>query len=387
MYFIPNVKSGRGGDSRAFTLVELLVVIAIIGVLVALLLPAVQAAREAARRMQCANHLKQLGTATHSFHDAKIHLPALRNSTDVLDMHKAEWRRDNVGFYGFYSEYGWTLLLCPYMEQSAPWDEFARFVTEQDWRSSPSDINNAEFKVMQIATLLCPSDPFGNAPHGWDVAPGRCSYRGSQGDAPVDDVDVMFRGTIGASLTWNCSETKVIGLESILDGTSNTLLFSESCISGDNATSGQPIKGGVAHQAAGVWEAPIDCFNTRGPGNTFKPGVTTGWRSDNENLGVGRAWCHTARIAALFNTILPPNGPTCTYDDYFNNGATGTASSYHPGGVNVVFADSSVRFVSETIDTGRLEENSIDLRDRGGPAKYGVWGEQGSREGGEYRTP
>ena len=98
-----NVKMERGGNFLAFTLVELLVVIAIIGILIALLLPAVQAAREAARRMQCTNHLKQVGLAVHNFHDAQQGLPP-----SVIRM----WR---PSFF---------ILILPYLEQQALWDKF-----------------------------------------------------------------------------------------------------------------------------------------------------------------------------------------------------------------------------------------------------------------------
>ena len=101
MFMSKNVKLGRGGKTRGFTLVELLVVIAIIGILIALLLPAVQAAREAARRMQCTNHLKQIGLAVHNFHDAQRGLPPI-----FIDVAR-------LSFWG---------LIYPYIEQQALYD-------------------------------------------------------------------------------------------------------------------------------------------------------------------------------------------------------------------------------------------------------------------------
>ena len=368
-----------------FTLVELLVVIAIIGVLIALLLPAVQAAREAARRMQCSNHLKQLGVAVHNFHDVKNHMPALMLSSDIYELQGNSWSPS--GDWRCYDQYGWTILITPFMEQQAVWDEFAEFVKVSDWRCSPWDyaVNMGDYKTVQIPTFLCPTDPNSRGPVGIDQGTGRNSYRGSLGDAAVSADDLEFRGTIGPAMNndnYQATQSKIIGLESIMDGTSNTLLFSESCIGGENASSGQPIRGGVAHEAASVWQAPINCFNRRGLGGMLTG--TTGWASDT--IAVGRVWARTSLLSGGFHSILPPNSPTCTENvdnEYYLGGYCMSASSYHTGGVNTAFADGSVRFASETIDSGRIDEWNIDIRDQKGPAKYGVWGALGSRDGGE----
>ena len=183
-----------------FTLVELLVVIAIIGILIALLLPAVQAAREAARRMQCTNHLKQIALATHNFNDTKKHLPALMSSSDIMEMLGNSW---DTGGWHPYREYGWTILLCPYIEQQAMWDEFSTLISAKDWRTSPWHDDYDNFRVKNISYLICPSDGQGTgggsvkASGASGTTCGRYSYRGNLGDLNVGADSVDFRGSIG----------------------------------------------------------------------------------------------------------------------------------------------------------------------------------------------
>ena len=128
-----------------FTLVELLVVIAIIGILVALLLPAVQAAREAARRMQCQNNLKQIGLAIHNFHDAKKILPpAQRQSWDLAQ---------NKTVAG----HSWATFILPYIEQQAIHDKYD-FSPNLNWDDLPNDAATGPIRN-RIATYICPSAP------------------------------------------------------------------------------------------------------------------------------------------------------------------------------------------------------------------------------------
>lgn len=136
----------RPAARRAFTLVELLVVIAIVGILVALLLPAIQSAREAARRSQCANNVKQIGVAMHNFEDTFRYLPpgGLSGGTQT-EAH----RLLNVPIH---VEHGWTVWLLPFLEQQGVRD---RYRLDVDWR----DPLNQEARENVIGTLLCPSAP------------------------------------------------------------------------------------------------------------------------------------------------------------------------------------------------------------------------------------
>jgi len=136
---------GGVGNSSAFTLVELLVVIAIIGILIALLLPAVQAAREAARRMSCSNNLKQLGLSLHTYHDATKGLPATRST------------------FGGAAYWGGHLALLTYVEQNAAYSALTSKIKEAPGQMSPWDNfgtgwGNPDVLTIPASAFVCPSD-------------------------------------------------------------------------------------------------------------------------------------------------------------------------------------------------------------------------------------
>src|SRR3954447_18482551 len=130
---------------RGFTLVELLVVIAIIGVLVALLLPAVQSARESARRMQCSNNLKQIGLGLHNFHDTNLTQPA----GGITSSAKPPGVKFNVPNNEIH---GWGIFIYPYIEQKAAYDQYH---FDQHWYDAGNTLVREQF----INTFICPSTP------------------------------------------------------------------------------------------------------------------------------------------------------------------------------------------------------------------------------------
>ena len=382
-------KDKNGGERNVFTLVELLVVIAIIGMLIALLLPAVQAAR----RMQCTNHLKQVALAVHNFENVHNRVPNFYWDPIWHSMHLS---RSNVNLrdYSF-----WTVLL-PFIEQQAHYDALvgraAEGVRVDTGSTDNGGLNPTPF-AYGIPTLLCPSD--GEGRPGLQASNlGRVNYRGSLGDLFGFAHDWGEwrshggRGIFGPYALQN--GTDIIGertIASISDGLSNTVLFSESAIARSGAD--VSIRGGIARGTVRFEHNnnnPQDhCATFRGPNGQLNTtdvfdgtqwSNAKGWRWGESRLGEGGG--------TTFSTVLPPNAPSCRCV----NGTTWyiTANSYHTGGANVAFGDGSVRFVTETIDCGRINEGlgvsngHTDHQHRyTGRSTYGIWGSLGSRAGGE----
>ena len=383
------VKMGGGGKTRAFTLVELLVVIAIIGILIALLLPAVQAAREAARRMQCTNHLKQLALACHNHVDSKKILPNSSHSKSLcVDIWTGRGRTDFWASDGR-NRHSYLCDLLPYIEQQAVHERVVANATSDTYRVSwdAGWADNPSF--VKIAYFRCPSD--GESFGATDF--GGSNYRASRGDLPCGyewgpahgfPSGISNRGAFGIG------SQASFGLEGISDGTSNTVLIGEAVCGPPSDAEVNRIKGGVA-----VYEMPrpSDCLAKRGPNNTLLPPLgqpTAGFPSQQP----GRRWMDAENIFTAFFTILPPNSPSCCSAGGPGQSEWDTmiaASSYHTGGVNIARADGSVSFVSETVATENLHitANEAPINHNGhwatynGPGFYGIWSYMGTRKGGE----
>lgn len=333
-----------------FTLVELLVVIAIIGILIALLLPAVQAAREAARRAQCTNNLKQMGIALHNYHDSHKVFPV--NQSDFgIGQNGGRW-------------YSGAIMILPYVEQGALYDGIME-------RAKPSGVGLP--------------DPWSKWA-GWttSISAFKCPTDGMLQDDGESPCVLNYKFCVGDTVRWNhdaghgigrgvFSAGYALGMRDIRDGTSNTIAMGEMAGSGgpDDVISGVAVS--VGH--SGDRGVPALCWARVDPANPRK--LTAPVRA-NFRPHTGRAWDGRPYFVAMA-TAVGPNGPSCqesTVDGWFQYA---TMSSYHPGGGNVVMADGSVHFVSETIDAGdpTLQEATS------GPSVYGVWGALGTRGGGE----
>lgn len=312
-----------------FTLVELLVVIAIIGVLIALLLPAVQAAREAARRGQCTNQLKQLALGLHNYADTHRTLPRASYTWSG-----GQWWESSTLYRPSIH-----VLILPYIEQGSIYAKF-RFDQYIGDVGTVANTNDALCNT-PIQTFLCPSAPpypntgrRGNNNYAWNMGANIYWDNALQNGPIMRSQDVTFAG--------------------ITDGTSNTILASE-ILTGD-ASSGAfsyprdvilqgscSITTAVMPPASEVEAFGQACTNTMNTG---------GGHSSNG----GERWIFSSFQMTTYNTVAPPNWrhPSCS-----SSGSTawllGTngvypARSFHPGGVNAVFCDGSIHFLSDTID-------------------------------------
>jgi len=286
-----------------FTLVELLVVIAIIGILVALLLPAVQMAREAARRMSCSNNMKQLGVALHNYHDTYKVLPP-------SDLNGGSRYSANYVPAGQIRNFTGYLLLLPFIEQGPLHDQidFSLPTGEADWTSVGGGGTQAIFDntYVKIPILACPSDVPYDDPHSYapqNMYTVKNTMRVSYGFS-IDTYEYAHTNSYAKYTGANKSAFGHNGgavLNHIKDGTSNTMLMIETPFKKSSTAYG-PFLVGYTHTH----------FIT--PGNR-------GINEDYNNTGVPYAW---------------------------------GAGSQHPGGCQATMGDASVQFIQETIDRNVL---------------------------------
>lgn len=344
----------------AFTLIELLVVIAIIGVLVGLLLPAVQAAREASRRMQCSNNMKQIALALHTYHDTHRSMPTSMTGSDQY--------AGGAGS-GFHS---WMARILPNIEQSALHEriQFDRPLADRidyaadgdylDYTISPGHPDEEEAGTM-VQTYLCPSDPAGVIQFSLGIATAPGSYAGNIGwprsstGPGVTTPLAKQNGVIGlynpvSSDQW---QQPRIRFADIRDGLSNTIAVGERVIAQVNEAT--TIFG--TSTMAGT--TPMSMQSFCGGGSTGRS--LAAWVSYCESVSSadaqysvshGHAWISGwTFMANHIMPVIPINRRSCHVyggeDDGMN---LVTPSSHHVGGLNVAMADGSVHFITASID-------------------------------------
>jgi prepilin-type N-terminal cleavage/methylation domain-containing protein/prepilin-type processing-associated H-X9-DG protein len=323
--------STRRPARGAFTLIEVLVVIAIIGLLVALLLPAVQAAREAARRMQCVNNLKQLGLAVQGYSDINGALPPAAATGPVGS-----------------NNFSMKTRVLPFIEQAALFNSMNMSYFQMA-------AENGTSLTTMVATFLCPSD--GNVPCGtYDVSGpgprqiGFTSYPNNLGTTPANnggryDGPAYFMGTGGTSVA---PLGLIVTLASITDGTSNTALWGEM-VRGKNGTTTR------GPNQVYLMSLPMPATNTYVPLTTY----VNACRNATALAGFdykGRIWgTDFAAEGGGYSHIMPPNRNACIFQGQEearpieHSTVCVGASSFHPGGVNVGFLDGSVRFIKDSV--------------------------------------
>jgi prepilin-type N-terminal cleavage/methylation domain-containing protein len=344
------MRRGRLG----FTLVELLVVIAIIGILIALLLPAVQAAREAARRAHCSNNLKQLGLALHNYHDTNKVFPAGIGPCVYALPPNGPTNPLCAGWNGW----GGMAALTAYVEQGAL-SNMVNWGVYWNWDdpANPGN-NNRAVSSTRVASFLCPSDPVVSytanmAPTSYNLSHGPSSTWDAPGGQEAGVFDRMF---------WASTAD-------IRDGTSNTIAMAEALL-GRNEGMWNPAKRNPSYRV--VTGVPLLQNPAIGSNRTFTNSAVdmatiqsyyqgcltmydqgNGWDAvNNTSDEQGRFFtCGTAFRASYITTLVGPNaGPACDEDPSITTVDVKEPSSYHPGGVQVLKADASVTFVSDTIN-------------------------------------
>jgi prepilin-type N-terminal cleavage/methylation domain-containing protein/prepilin-type processing-associated H-X9-DG protein len=351
---------------RGFTLIELLVVIAIIAILIGLLLPAVQKVREAANRSKCQNNLKQMGLASLNYEATNKFLPPRAGTVTI-----------NGTVYG--NDSSAQALILQYLEQAAKYDQFN--FNYRVWDDAvlvgsglPAMPNvNRAARSQDVSTYLCPSDPSQTRRGSDNVTlnngeQGRLNYMASLGASgfPIQNNEYagLFSGSRAAGQT-----AKGPTIVAVADGTSNTAMFAEVM----RTTHPFPAVANVRDNTVIILDASVTSaseYDARAVGSCA---TGTPWNSSIKY--VGTQFCRNLTGTTTYTHTLPPNwnklssGGNQQYNcgDLVISYQHVSASSYHAGGVGVVFADGSVRFVRDGIG-------------------FDVWQAVGTRSGSEANT-
>lgn len=316
---------------RAFTLVELLAVIAIIGVLVALLLPAVQSARESARRASCSNNLKQLGLGLLNHVDARSVFPM--GAQTWLD--SSQPTANGVQYGG--RRWSWFVYLLPYVEELSLYDAQWGHYASQTWANgSGLSYSSLPNKSLTVRGFMCPSDPTNPKVQSQD-GPASSNNQGFHGNYLLSAGSEAFGTTGSESAQRNgiAFPLSAVAIKDVTDGLSKTLAGSEILLVPE------PVGGGAS---------AID-LRGRYHNNMHGGCSLSTLRQPNTTVSDRLPYCSTAL----------PQAP-CVRGSGINHVIS--ARSYHLGGVGAVMADGAVRFVSNEITPQ-------------------VWQAAGSRNGGE----
>jgi prepilin-type N-terminal cleavage/methylation domain-containing protein/prepilin-type processing-associated H-X9-DG protein len=339
---------------RGFTLIELLVVIAIIAVLIALLLPAVQSAREAARRAQCINNLKQIGLALHNYHSVHNVFP--------LGASSAMW--DAVGNYNVKQNFGPLALMLPFLEQTQIYNSL-----NFNWGCEDSttvlcyQINQTGTNA-QINAFVCPSDPFAGKPDhnnttntvSYYASVGTTMNWGRMGNAPELPSVTGNLPSISWPSTGMFTWQTAYGLNSCIDGASNTIAYSEAAVGTQNLQPRQRLIG-LQNVQIPLASMLFDAQSNPTVTQSVIQLCSTAYQSGGANyidLQRGENWAHGSMAMNMFNTVVTPNAFNDTWTHCGLNASSravlSNADSYHNGGVNTLMSDGSVKFIKDSVN-------------------------------------
>lgn len=325
----------RWCKARGFTLVELLVVIAIIGILIALLLPAVQAAREAARRSQCVNNLKQLGLALHNYHDVNKAFPPSGILAGDLRIPPYPSTPSAVPYH-----HTWLVMTLPYIEQGPLYER----IDKRNRIYNTPLVGSTELAMsQQVNVLLCPSNPRLDLGKTWNMA--YTNYAASEGfhwwpmavisPGQMPEVSVNFATDFSGIFT--ILQTRTVA--DILDGTSNTVALAEVNSTGYKNGRIRTCGTGVPRLDTGERVVRAAFVFTGVNGTCCETGLFR--NPDGSGPSTAPRWFPAGSPHVFSPTFLAAWGPNAEWPG---------ASSLHPGGVNVCLADGSVRFIAHTIE-------------------------------------
>jgi len=413
-------------ERSGFTLVELLVVIAIIGVMVGLLLPAVQAAREAARRMSCGNNFKQIGLSIHNYHAAYNQIPTQHGgSYDVANygnpLSRAAGATAAASTANNRGNLSFLVGLMPFMENQALWEQISAPFSIPAGNPGAGRVfsamgpdptmglgagNNGHGTntyvpwLTNVATLRCPSDPGVGLP-----SQGRTNYGACMGDAVnhIHTGPANARGIVTSARAQRTREScrgffvprSKMGFRDVLDGTANTIACGElNTDLGDRSITTDIIQ----MVAVDILETvPTACRPNINPLRPrFWATTLVGATDIGGTEGArGYKWALGDSIYTGFQTILPPNKEICGHQSSGGTAGVGyeglmTASSRHQGGAHVLMADGAVKFITDSIEAG--DSNNATVRQfgvatpeptsptqAGSMSPYGLWGALGTR--------
>ncbi|TWT64813.1 DUF1559 domain-containing protein [Allorhodopirellula solitaria] len=415
----------RSRHHNAFTLLELLVVMGVIGILVGLLLPAVQAAREAARRMSCSNNFQQIALGVAQYHESFGNLPLHGTGTFSNANDPANTNQFRLSF---------LVSITPFTGQAPLWDAISEGFAGTPpigTGGDPSDPNDASMGMLpqfdvgdggeepthlyppmgpvpsmatyrpwqtEVATYRCPSDPGAGLP-----AMGRTNYAACLGDA----IEGLDQGSWRYEASkWSPSgkdlmrvtgrgmfvPRMVTSYSDVTDGLSNTIMLGEMATDlGDRDTRTTPsIDNGWS---PGVLDDVKTCYGQIDPNRPsfWLQGSGVGATSKRTE-GRGYRWADSNGLMTGVNTTLAPNRELCFGGDESTIG-TLTFSSRHQGGCHVAMGDGAIKFITDSIEAGynqgTVSENGTGNLAPGSPSPFGLWGALGTRdqremEGSEY---